>query len=163
MLRTMHSSIWSTRLICIPLDFSINSLKNNVQRECGIFEIELHVTFYVQTIKIHILNFLKNLKKNLEVANDVCYNGAKSQCKLICILGNTKLTKSDNFIVLKYALFTLKFARNCHLFCRLEYDIVCIKILHHCSIHYWLSQNFVSNSLKLQNMNSDGSQINGYM
>jgi hypothetical protein len=45
---------------------------------------------------------LKNYEtKNLEIANDLCYNGAKSQYKLICILGYRKLTKFHKFYSLE--------------------------------------------------------------
>jgi hypothetical protein len=33
----------------------------------------------------------------LEPTNDECYNGVKSQYKLICILGYIKLTNYDKF------------------------------------------------------------------
>jgi hypothetical protein len=53
---------------------------------------------YFQTFKIRILKFQKIQNKILEVANDVYYKRAKSQYKLL-------------YIVLKHALFTIKFVR----------------------------------------------------
>jgi hypothetical protein len=39
----------------------------------------------------------KKSEKILDVANDVCYEHAKSQCEILCILGYRKMTKSGKF------------------------------------------------------------------
>jgi hypothetical protein len=56
-------------------------------------EAELHVALYLQTLRIHISKFQKIWNKILEIANDVYYNGVKSQYKLLHILGYTKNDK----------------------------------------------------------------------
>jgi hypothetical protein len=47
-------------------------------------------------------------------------NDAKSQCKPICIIGYTKLTKSDKISSLEM--------------CTIHYKVFCIGILHHFSM-----------------------------
>jgi hypothetical protein len=55
-------------------------------------EANLHVSFYFQTFKNHILKFTRKLENFLEVANNVCYKRVKYQQNLIYILGYTKMT-----------------------------------------------------------------------
>jgi hypothetical protein len=57
-------------------------------------------------------------------------SGLKSQSKLICILAYTKWTKTEKFYSIQiwtihYKIYQLLF------FCSLEYEAVCIEILHH--------------------------------
>jgi hypothetical protein len=48
----------------------------------------------------------------LEPTNDECYNGVKSQYKLISILGYTKLTKSEKFYNTKMCTIRYKNYQN---------------------------------------------------
>jgi hypothetical protein len=60
-------------------------------------ESGLHVAFlYLKNVKLYF-KVLKNLKKKLDVANDVCYKHAKCQCEIHCILGYTKMIKCEKF------------------------------------------------------------------
>jgi hypothetical protein len=81
--------------ICFfPLVFRLCASK------CGVLEVELHVSLYFQTLRIHIQSFKKFRNEIVEVANGVFDNGVKSQCKLICIVGYMKLTNltTINFV-----------------------------------------------------------------
>jgi hypothetical protein len=60
-------------------------------------ETELNVALYFQALRICISKFQKIQIEILEIANDVYYNGLKSQYKLLYILGYTKITNFDNF------------------------------------------------------------------
>jgi hypothetical protein len=60
-------------------------------------EAELHASLYLQTLRIWISKFWKFQNKILEIANDVYNNGAKSQYKLLHILGYTKMIISNKF------------------------------------------------------------------
>jgi hypothetical protein len=58
---------------------------------------KLHVALYFQTLRIYILKFKRIRNEILEIANDVYYNGVKSQYKPLYILGYTKITNSYKF------------------------------------------------------------------
>ena len=53
--------------------------------------LELQGALSFIKFKNHIFEFQKNLKKSLDVGNDVYYNRAKSQCQILCILEHTKM------------------------------------------------------------------------
>jgi hypothetical protein len=119
-----RTEIWCAHATVDPAERLIRPhLGEEDVTECGVLETELHVTLYFQTHKI------------LEVYNDICYNGVNSKCKLICILGYTKLRKSDKFCSLEMCTIHYKIYQNLLFLCSLEYEVVYIDILHHCSIH----------------------------
>jgi hypothetical protein len=64
---------------------------NKYNQESGQIEAELHVPFYFQKIRNHIFKFQKILKKIIDVANDIIYKHAKSQCEFLNTLGYTKI------------------------------------------------------------------------
>jgi hypothetical protein len=70
----------------------------------------------------------------MEMTNDVCYNGANSQCTLICISSYTKLIKLDKLNNIEMCTIHYEFYKKMLVFYSLEYQVVCIAILHHCSI-----------------------------
>jgi hypothetical protein len=74
--------------------------------ECGVLEVEIHVSLYFQILRIHIQSFKKFRNEIVNVANGVLYDGLKSQCKLICIVGYMKLTNPT----------TIKFVRFYHFY-----------------------------------------------
>jgi hypothetical protein len=58
-------------------------------------EAKQHVALYFQKIENHTFKFQKNLKKILDIDNDEIYKRAKCQCEILCIVDNTKMTKSN--------------------------------------------------------------------
>jgi hypothetical protein len=60
-------------------------------------EAELLVAFYFQKFENHTLKFEKKCEKILNVGNDEIYKRAKSQCKILCVIDYTKMTKSNRF------------------------------------------------------------------
>jgi hypothetical protein len=60
----------------------------------GQIEVKLHVALYFKYLK-SVFKVSKNLEFFLEIANDVHYKPVKSQYHIFCILGYTKITKSD--------------------------------------------------------------------
>jgi hypothetical protein len=62
-----------------------------------------------QNLYFEISKKLRN--KILEIANDVCCDGVKHQCKLIYILGYTELTKSNTFYSPETCTIHYKFVR----------------------------------------------------
>jgi hypothetical protein len=73
------------------------------------------------------------------VTNDVCYKWCK-------ILMQTdlfyRLHEIDKISSLEMCTIYYKIYRNLSFLCILEYKVVYIEILHHCSIHHWLSLEF---------------------
>jgi hypothetical protein len=65
------------------------------------------------------------------------------------ILGYMKLTKSDKFYSLEMCTIHYKICQNLSFLCSLKYEVVCIEILHHCSIHHWISLEFCFNVLQI--------------
>jgi hypothetical protein len=82
-----------------------------------------------------------------DMKNSLCY-----------ILGYIKITKSDKFIVLKYALFTIIRFTHLSFLCYLEYGEFHTEFLQVCSVHHCLY-----NILKHQNMNFEFLNTKRYM
>jgi hypothetical protein len=51
-----------------------------------------------------------------------------------------KLIKSDKINSLEIYSIHYKICQNLSFLCSLKYKVVCIELLHHCSIHHELSQ-----------------------
>jgi hypothetical protein len=55
------------------------------------------------------------------------------------VIGYTKLTNFDKVSSLEICTIHYKICQNLLFLCSLEYKVVSIEILYHCSIHHWLS------------------------
>jgi hypothetical protein len=92
----------------------------------------------------------KNLKKNLDVDNDVFYlyakplfyRYAKPQLKTPYILGHIKITRSNILEVLNFAMFTIQSSTFVIFLHCLEYKVFQVKILHIYRIHRYLHLAF---------------------
>jgi hypothetical protein len=83
-------------------------------------EAEQHVTLYFKYSKFIFQSTKKNRNKILEVTNDECYRGVKSQYKLICFLSYTKLTKSEKIYSTEVCTIHYKICQYLLFLCSLE-------------------------------------------
>lgn len=97
---------------------------------------------FLEKFENDILEFQKHLKTNLDVDNEVFYQRVKSYLITACILGHTKMKKSDNFWRFQNLHCSLLQISSFVILHSLEYKVFQFEILHVCRIHHYLHLGF---------------------
>ena len=98
-------------------------------------EVELHWAHYIVKFETHILKIQKNLKTILVLMNVVFYQHAKSQIKIIHIMGYTKIIKIWHICKSRnFALFNTFKCQTLSFFCSRKYKIFLVDFLHICTV-----------------------------
>jgi hypothetical protein len=88
---------------------------------------------------------------NLDIVNDVTYKYAKFYYKILCIMGYTKVTKSDK--IYRFEIYILR-SRHLSFFCRPKYKVFEHDFLYICRINSWLHANIFLFFTCTTNLNS---------
>jgi hypothetical protein len=78
------------------------------------------------------------MKINLDVVIDVTYKYAKFYYKILCIMGYTKVTKSNK--IDRFEIYILR-SRHLSFLCRPKYKVFEHEFLYICGINSWLHAN----------------------
>jgi hypothetical protein len=85
------------------------------------------------------------MKINLNIVNDVINKYAKIDYEILCIVGYTKITKSDK--IYRFEIYILK-SRHLSFLCSTKYNVFEHEFLHFCGTNSCLHTNIFSKKIE---------------